>query len=311
VTLRTRGVVTVLVLALSATACGSTADSKTTSAQDQVQVTGPFGEKPTIKIAAPLKLSESESWTTVTGKGDSVGSEATVIMQLTLADGRTGETKVSTLDSGQQPLEIKLGEQVFPSLAKALVGKHASSRVVVASTSDDAYGDTGAPQIGIKGGHSVVMVSDILSTDPTSVLDGPTGASNPAPATAPRLVLEDGEPSGVDVTGLRKPKKLQVYVLREGTGPVLDGPHRIAADYLGQVWGAKAPFNNSYPKEPVNFTVGMSRVIPAWDKALAGVKEGARVMLVSPPKTAYGAEAQGPIPANATLVFVIDVLGIG
>ena len=60
-TLRTRGVVTVLVLALSATACGSTADSKTTSAQDQVQVTGPFGEKPTIKIAAPLKLSESES----------------------------------------------------------------------------------------------------------------------------------------------------------------------------------------------------------------------------------------------------------
>ena len=77
------------------------------------------------------------------------------------------------------------------------------------------------------------------------------------------------------------------------------------------MWGAKTPFNNSYPKEPVNFTVGMSRVIPAWDKALAGVKEGARVMLVSPPKTAYGAEAQGPIPANATLVFVIDVLGVG
>ena len=100
-------------------------------------------------------------------------------------------------------------------------------------------------------------------------------------------------------------------MLREGTGPVLDGPHRIAADYLGQVWGQKTPFNDSYPKEPVNFTVGISGVIPAWDKALAGVKEGARVMLVAPPSAAYGAAGQGPIPANATLVFVIDVLGVG
>ena len=88
-------------------------------------MSGPFGEKPTIKIAAPLKLSESESWTTVTGKGDSVGSDATVILQLTLADGRTGKT--ACLHPRRRPAsaEIKLGDQVFPSLAKALVGKAA------------------------------------------------------------------------------------------------------------------------------------------------------------------------------------------
>jgi peptidylprolyl isomerase len=311
VTLRSRGVLTVLALALAATACGTAGSEESGSVQDRVEVSGPFGKKPTIKIAAPLKLSESESWTTVTGKGDSVGSDATVILGLTLANGRTGKTAVSTFDPGQQPQEIGLGEEVFPSLAKALVGKAASSRVVVASTPDDAYGDTGAPQIGLKGGDSLVMVADILSTDPTSVLKAPTGPSNPVPASAPRLVVEDGEPTAVDVTGLRKPTKLQVYVLREGTGPVLEGPHRIAADYLGQVWGQKTPFNDSYPKEPVNFTVGMSKVIPAWDQALDGVKEGARVMLVAPPGVAYGAAGQGPIPANATLVFVIDVLGVG
>ena len=65
------------------------------------------------------------------------------------------------------PLEVKLGDQVFPSLNTALVGKPADSRIVVASTPDDAYGDSGSPQIGIKGGDSVVMVADILSTDPT------------------------------------------------------------------------------------------------------------------------------------------------
>ncbi len=310
-TLRIRGVLTVLVLTLAAAACGSATGSKNAAAQDRVEVSGPFGQKPTIKVAAQLKLSESESWTTVNGKGDSVGGDATVILQLTLADGRTGKTAYSTLDAGQRPQEVKLGEQVFPVLATALTGKPAASRVVVTATSDDAYGDTGAPQVGIKGGDSVVMVSDILSTDPTSVLDGPTGASEPAPATAPRLVVEDGQPSGFDVAGVRKPTKLQVYQLREGTGPVLDGPHRIAVDYLGQVWGAKTPFNNTFPKEPANATVGMSEVIPAWDKALAGVREGARVMLVSPPSTAYGAERQGEIPPNSTLVFIIDVLGVG
>ena len=76
---------------------------------------------------------------------------------------------------------------MFPSLASSLVGKAADSRVVVASTSDDAYGDQGASQIGIKAGDSVVMVADILSTDPTKVLDGPTGDDPEPPATAPRI----------------------------------------------------------------------------------------------------------------------------
>ena len=34
-------------------------------------------------------------------------------------------------------------------------------------------------------------------------------------------------------------------------------------------------------------------------------------MLVCPPGTAYGAKAQPDIPANSTLVFVVDVLGVG
>lgn len=57
--------------------------------------------------------------------------------------------------------------------------------------------------------------------------------------------------------------------------------------------------------------VGLKLVIPAWDSALAGQKEGARVMIVAPPDAAYGAAAQPGIPANSTLVFIVDVLGVG
>jgi FKBP-type peptidyl-prolyl cis-trans isomerase len=52
-------------------------------------------------------------------------------------------------------------------------------------------------------------------------------------------------------------------------------------------------------------------LIPAWDKALVGQPLGSRIMIIAPPDMAYGAQGSPPtIPANATLVFVVDVLGV-
>ena len=189
-----RAIIATSVLALTASACGSGSTEADKSLRDRIQVSGDFGEPPEIKIDAPLKLAESSSWIEEKGDGDSVGEDATAILELTLANGRTGKTSISTLDQGK-PLEVKLGNQVFPSLNSALVGKPADSRIVVASVPDDAYGDNGSPQNGIEGGDPVVMVADIVSTDPSSALEGPTGDTLAAPATAPRIREKDGVPA--------------------------------------------------------------------------------------------------------------------
>ncbi len=304
-------VLAALLLGTTTAACGSDPKAPPTSVKDRVTISGEFGAKPEIDIKTPLKLSESSSWLASKGTGDKVGPTATTILHLTFADGRTGKTAISTLDEGQRPLEVKLGDQVFPSLLAGLTGQPAGSRVVVVSTAADAYGDEGAPQIGIKGGDPVVMVADILSTDPTSVLDGPAATTVPAPAGSPRLVEKNGVPAGFDFAGARKSKKLVVIPLREGTGPAIETPDRVAVNYLGEIWGGSNPFDESYSKEPANFSVGLSAVIKAWDQGLAGVKEGSRVLLICPPGLAYGKSAQPNIPANSTLVFVIDVLGVG
>ncbi len=307
-----RATAVLLALVVTASACG-TSETKDASPtlRDQIEVSGAFGETPTIKIADPLEVAESTSWTLEPGDGAKVAADSTTILHLTLSDARTGKTAISTHDEGQRPLEVKLGEGLFPSLAKALLGKQADSRVVVASTSDDAYGEGGAPQIGIEGGDPVVMVVDILSTDPTTVLDGPDGAAVPAPATAPKLVERGGVPVGFDFAGRAKPKKLVVVPLRAGTGPEITSPARVAVDYFGAVWGGKKPFDETYTKEPATVSIGLSSVIKAWDQGLAGQRAGARVMLICPPDLAYGPDAQGDIPANSTLVFVVDVLGVG
>ena len=300
-----------LLLGTAATGCGSEAEEVPTELRDAITVTGEFGEKPEMKLEAPVEVPETTVWTETEGDGDKVGATSTAILGLTLADARTGKIAISTFDEGQRPLEVQLGESVFPALTKGLTDKAAGTRVVVASTSDDAYGDQGAPQIGIEGGDSVVMVADILSTDPTSVLPGPTGATVAPAATAPRMLERDGKPIGFDFTGARKPKKLVVVPLREGTGPAIEEPDRVTVNYLGQVWKAKNPFESSFTAEPATFSVGLGSVIKAWDQGLAGLKEGSRVMLLCPPALAYGKTDQAKIPANSTLVFVVDVLGVG
>lgn len=49
-------------------------------------------------------------------------------------------------------------------------------------------------------------------------------------------------------------------------------------------------------------------VIEGWLEGLKGQKVGSEVLLVVPPSLGYGDQAQGEIPANSTLVFVVDIL---
>ena len=84
-------------------------------------------------------------------------------------------------------------------------------------------------------------------------------------------------------------------------------------NYVGQIFGAETPFNNSYAQEPTTFGIGGFGLIPAWDSALVGVTEGSRVLLTVPPEDGYGPEGNPSIKVKGddTLVFLIDVLGVG
>lgn len=61
---------------------------------------------------------------------------------------------------------------------------------------------------------------------------------------------------------------------------------------------------------PFTFQLGAGQVIPGWDEGLVGATAGERRVLVVPPTLAYGSTARPNIPANSTLVFVINVLSI-
>ena len=62
--------------------------------------------------------------------------------------------------------------------------------------------------------------------------------------------------------------------------------------------------------EPIEFILGKGMVIKGWDEGIKGMQVGEARKLVIPPDIAYGAEARGPIPANATLTFDVRLIGI-
>ena len=52
----------------------------------------------------------------------------------------------------------------------------------------------------------------------------------------------------------------------------------------------------------------LDEVITGWKQGLAGHAVGSQVLLVVPPDLGYGDKDSGKIPANSTLVFVVDIL---
>jgi FKBP-type peptidyl-prolyl cis-trans isomerase len=61
---------------------------------------------------------------------------------------------------------------------------------------------------------------------------------------------------------------------------------------------------------PISFRIGTGSVIPGWDQGLLGMQVGEKRKLTISPEMGYGAEANGPIPANSTLIFEVELLGI-
>ncbi len=97
-----------------------------------------------------------------------------------------------------------------------------------------------------------------------------------------------------------------------GDGVQAEAGQTVSVHYTGWLTdGTK--FDSSVDRnQPFEFPLGKQRVIRGWDEGVAGMKVGGRRKLTIPAHLGYGAAgAGGVIPPNATLVFEVELLGIG
>jgi peptidylprolyl isomerase len=103
---------------------------------------------------------------------------------------------------------------------------------------------------------------------------------------------------------------LQIKDLTVGRGAEATAGKRVSVHYTGTLTNG-TKFDSSLDRgTPFEFTLGAGEVIQGWDKGVAGMKVGGKRHLIIPPSLGYGASPVGSIPANSTLVFDVELLGI-
>jgi peptidylprolyl isomerase len=306
---------------LGAAACGDDSgangtDSATTSGEDiaGLEVSGEVGEAPEVKVGDDFGVEESQSQVLTAGEGNPVVEGDQALLHLHVVNGSTGEKAISTYDQGV-PAAFQMSEdQLFKSVVDATVGQNVGSRIAVAAPPAEAFGPQGAAQFKLGAKDDVVFVVDVVSVEPTEVLDAPEGdAATDVPADLPTVEEKDGQVTGVSFAKApeQPPKELQVTTLVEGDGPEVRDDSLVTFDYLGQVYGTDKVFDQSFDTEPRTFPVGIGGLIKAWDEAIVGATRGSRLLITAPPELAYGEQGSPPtIPADATLTFVVDILGV-
>lgn len=127
--------------------------------------------------------------------------------------------------------------------------------------------------------------------------------TDPSPAgtsgKAPTLVVPPGAP----------PTKPELANLITGTGPAIVLGDKFTAQYVLADYATRKVLQSSWTTSSFSDTLDTNHLIAGWVAGMVGMKAGGRRELILPPADAYGSGTNG-IPANDTLVFIIDLLKV-
>jgi len=104
---------------------------------------------------------------------------------------------------------------------------------------------------------------------------------------------------------------LIIEELAVGEGTEAASGSSVSVHYTGWLLDGKK-FDSSLDRnQPFDFFLGGGQVIKGWDEGVQGMKINGKRKLTIPPELGYGAAgAGGVIPANATLVFEVELLTV-
>jgi hypothetical protein len=291
----------------SAVDSSCTYDEKPGDGVAAVSVKGDFGTQPEVTFAAPLKASTNQN--VIVSKGDGLVSRSGdfVSYDVSIYNGTTAELVNLTSYGEEKPPPLPLDDSVQLAVTSALTCVPAGSRVLAVLGDDEAQSSA----LGLAPGTTLVVVVDIHDV----YLGKANGAPQNVPDGFPMIVLaEDGTPGITFLSGAKPPAETTIAVLKAGTGATVGADSAVTVAYSGWLWPSNGEepvqFDSTWAKGKDPATFSLSGVIPGFSKALVGQKVGSQIEVIISPEDGYGEAGQGPVPPNATLVFVIDILGV-
>lgn len=284
------------------------------SADPMPTVAGEAGKKAEITVPKGEPSGKFVVSTVKEGTGPEVKKDDLVVTKYTGKVWKSGKELSGSYDPEGQPLVVPAGSpQILPLFSDAVVGKKVGSRVLVVAPPAAAFGEQGQPQLGVGPKDNLVFVLDLDSVLPKKA----EGTQAPIPSDLPQVKADEDKAATITIPKNDPPKELVDRVLIEGKGAEVKNGQTVYMQYSGAAWAPNQGkdsaklFDTSWKTgQPFSTKIGQGQVIEGWDKGLVGKKVGSRVLLVIPPEMAYKDQAKGEdLPANSTLVFVVDIVG--
>jgi FKBP-type peptidyl-prolyl cis-trans isomerase len=292
------------------TSPSASATAGSSNANASVKVTGAFGTTPAVSIPKSDANGKLTVRTVIQGTGPAVTKADAMAANFVLYfwDGKSSTLKANTFTSNP----TVIGGTMLPGLETALIGQKVGSRVLAVIPPADGYGTAGNSQLGITGTTTLVFVIDVIKSYPDTASASGTQESNGG-GSLPTVTAHPGSAPTIAIPSNNPPSCLVTKTLIKGSGPKVAKGQYVIAQYTGYIWRTKQVFDSSWSSgSPFGFVIGANpeQVISGWDTGLAGQTVGSRVMLVIPPKDAYGSTgaSQAGITGTDTLVFVVDII---
>lgn len=316
--------IAVALIAVSASGCSTSAPSVvsdaasikpacehyTSSAGDdasKISLTNNASGAPTVKINGALTGKEITTHVISEGKGVVVTGDQMVNMEYVGLNGGNSSVFQASKWNGTDMAGQYLKPGQGLDFCHALSGVAEGSTVAIVVPAVIAHGGKGITELKIGPTDPVVFVFKLNQV----FLPRAVGSEQPQQAGFPSVVRAPNGQPGITMLGTAAPTKQMTSVLIQGHGAALKKGDAITVHYTGAVWNQKVTFDSSWSNgEPAQFELKDGSLIPGFIDALVGQKIGSQIITVIPADKAYGDKEQGTIPANSTLVFVIDILGV-
>ncbi len=104
---------------------------------------------------------------------------------------------------------------------------------------------------------------------------------------------------------------LRYKIIQKGNGAKAEKGKTVAVHYEGSLDTGKV-FDSSYSRrQPIEFPLGVGKVIPGWDEGISLLQVGDKARLVIPSHLGYGSRGAGEaIPPDAILLFDVELISV-